>query len=86
MPKIITHHVYPPIPIRSFDWCAYFDGHEEAGGYGSGATEQEAIKDLSENCALPEPCSHCGGETIEECKFKCFGNGTGEWPCHGEQP
>lgn len=35
--KIITVHVYPPIPWRHFDWCAH-QGH--------GATEDEAIADL----------------------------------------
>ena len=42
-PKIITSHVYPPIPIRNFDWCAYVDGDEESERYGYGETEQEAI-------------------------------------------
>jgi len=46
LPKIITRHVYPPIPLRSFDWCAYRDGQEELGGYGYGRTEQEAVADL----------------------------------------
>lgn len=45
--KIITSHVYPPIPDHSNDWCAYVDGTEEDGVYGWGATEQEAIDDLS---------------------------------------
>lgn len=44
--KIVTSHIYPPIPDRRFDWCAYFDGEEEKGGYGYGRTEQEAIDDL----------------------------------------
>jgi hypothetical protein len=44
--KIITKHEYPPIPIRSFDWCAYHEGEEEQGWYGWGATEAEAISDL----------------------------------------
>lgn len=48
--KIITKHDYPPIPFRGFDWCAYYDGEEEAGGYGWGATEEEAIADFIENC------------------------------------
>lgn len=48
-----TTHVYPPIPIRSFDWSAHFDGYDGApdAGFqpiGSGATEQEAIDDLFE--------------------------------------
>ena len=46
MDKIITHYVYPPIPDRRFDWCAYRDGTEERGHYGYGRTEQEAIDDL----------------------------------------
>ena len=47
--KIKTSHTYPPIPIRSFDWTAWFDGDEEMGRYGYGATEQEAIADLLES-------------------------------------
>lgn len=46
-PKIITSHVFPPIPIRAFDWCAYVDGTEESGLRGWGRTEQEAINDLT---------------------------------------
>lgn len=45
---IVTHYVCPPIPWRTADWCAYFEGEEEIGGYGWGATEQEAIDDLME--------------------------------------
>lgn len=45
--KIMTHCVFPPIPTRAFDWCAYYD--PEASEYGWGATEEEAIKDLVEN-------------------------------------
>lgn len=47
--KIITSHIYPPIPWRNFDWCAYFDGEEEYGGYGYGETEAEAIEDFIAN-------------------------------------
>jgi hypothetical protein len=43
---IITRHIYPPIPLRQFDWCAYHDGEEETGHYGYGATEAEALEDL----------------------------------------
>jgi hypothetical protein len=43
---IITSHIYPPIPPRKFDWCAFREGKEELGNYGYGATEQEAIADL----------------------------------------
>ena len=43
--SIRTNHVYPPIPIRGYDWEAWFDGREE---YltGRGPTEIEAIADL----------------------------------------
>jgi hypothetical protein len=46
--KIHTHHAYPPIPIRDFDWIAYPDGAEEDGPFGYGRTKQEAIDDLNE--------------------------------------
>ena len=44
--KIITDFVYPPIPLRGFDWCAFYDGEEEAGDYGWGETEEKAVNDL----------------------------------------
>lgn len=48
--KIITTHVYPPIPIRKFDWQAHYEGEEdEQMDIGWGATEAEAIADLLEN-------------------------------------
>ena len=46
MTCIITTHVYPPIPIRNFDWNACVDGDEEYGPSGWGRTEAEAIADL----------------------------------------
>lgn len=50
MRKIITRNICPPIPMRQFDWCAYFDGDEESGRCGHGHTEVEAVADLVENC------------------------------------
>lgn len=47
--KIVTSNPFPPIPIRQFDWCAYYDGDEETGRYGYGATEAEAIADFKTN-------------------------------------
>lgn len=44
--NVQTSFVYPPIPIRTSDWCAYFDGCEEDGNYGWGETEAKAIADL----------------------------------------
>lgn len=50
MPKIVTFHAYPPIPDRSNDWCAHYDGEEEAGNYGWGPTRAAAIQDFIDNC------------------------------------
>lgn len=44
--KIITTYVYPPIPVRQFDWQAVTDDYEEGAPMGNGSTEQEAIDDL----------------------------------------
>jgi hypothetical protein len=48
--KIRTEHVFPPIPVRQFDWSAVdddtYDGHGSPIGYGR--TEQEAVADLLE--------------------------------------
>jgi len=56
---IKTEHVYPPIPERSFDWCAWFDGmDEETRGQGWGKTEAEAIENLKEMYGIE--CTHCG--------------------------
>jgi len=44
--KLITHHVNPPIPIRTHDWQAYLDGEEERGHCGWGETRKDAILDL----------------------------------------
>lgn len=56
--KIRTTHVFPPIPVRSFDWCAVDDNAYDADcdqdGFfstspiGWGANEEEAIADLKE--------------------------------------
>ena len=43
---IFTQFIYPPIPIRNYDWCAYRDP-EKFTGYGK--TELEAIEDLLDN-------------------------------------
>lgn len=45
--EIVTHCVYPPIPIRDFDYCAYYRG-EEDGNNGWGKTAQAAIEDFLE--------------------------------------
>jgi len=49
---IATSHVYPPIPVRQFDWCAWDDNRgADCSPYGYGATEEAAIADLLENLA-----------------------------------
>jgi hypothetical protein len=45
-PKIRTEFVYPPIPIRTFDWSAVTDDYEPGQPIGYGTTEQEAVSDL----------------------------------------
>ena len=46
--KIITEYVFPPIPLRQFDWSAVTDNYEPGCPIGYGRTEEEAIKDLLE--------------------------------------
>jgi hypothetical protein len=45
--KIITQHVFPPMPVRTLDWLAYQYGYED-GLKGWGETEEEAIADLKQ--------------------------------------
>lgn len=77
--KIITSFVHPPIPVRQFDWQAYFDGEEELGQYGNGRTEREAIEDLLTNGRLPcmertgeidhnNGCARCSAEVGMKCR------------------
>jgi hypothetical protein len=47
--RVVTSNIFPPIPDRRFDWIAYYEGEEEAGSYGYGSTEAEAIADFNEN-------------------------------------
>lgn len=72
MSKIVTSFVYPPIPIRKFDWCAHDEGYDpgepdgETGQYhggspiGWGRTEAEAIAEYRE--IIGEACIDCGRE------------------------
>jgi hypothetical protein len=53
--KIRTTHVYPPIPMRNFDWLAVddetYDGAPDSRSrnqIGYGRTEAEAVADLKE--------------------------------------
>jgi hypothetical protein len=51
--KIITQHIFPPIPSRNFDWSAVTDDYDGAPDapvqpIGFGPTEQVAIDNLKE--------------------------------------
>lgn len=48
--RVRTEHVYPPIPIRDYDWSAVDDNTYDGPGnpIGWGRTEQAAINDLIE--------------------------------------
>jgi hypothetical protein len=43
-------HVFPPIPDRRFDYCAYIGDGDEGTLQGWGATPKEALEDLSRVC------------------------------------
>lgn len=51
--KVNIRFVYPPIPLRGFDWCATFDNDEPdddgnmLAGYGE--TKAEALEELLTN-------------------------------------
>lgn len=76
MAEIITDHVHPPIPIRSFDWCAYFDSYGEDGPRGWGETEAAAIADLIEQTAeYPRRCKTGLVALNGDCQFCDAANG-----------
>jgi hypothetical protein len=46
---LVMKHVFPPIPIRDFDWCAYLaDEVEDSSTYGWGRTPEEAAENWKE--------------------------------------
>lgn len=46
---INVEFIYPPIPVRDFDYQATFDGYDAGDPIGHGPTAQAAIDDLHEN-------------------------------------
>lgn len=50
MREIVAAPTHSTLPHRGHDFCAYYDGEEEAGNYGYGATKAEAIEDFKANC------------------------------------
>jgi hypothetical protein len=54
LPHICTSHVYPPIPSRNHDWCAFFESDVESPSrYGWGPTKALAIRDLADTQTDP---------------------------------
>lgn len=71
--KIVTEHIFPPIPIRTHDWGAYYDDMGEDSPVGYGETEAEAIKDLQENwpmwrCPLCHQIMEGEADEVEGCE------------------
>ena len=46
LPRPEVTFVYPPIPVRHFDYCATRPGYDEGSPIGYGSTETAAILDL----------------------------------------
>lgn len=44
--KVWIEFVFPPIPTRQFDFCAYLDGDEESGPHGYGSSLYIALCSL----------------------------------------
>jgi hypothetical protein len=66
LPRIVVEFVYPPIPIRQFDYLAYYaDEADEQMDHGTGRTAAEAVVDLLENhprgvwCCDKRRCDDC---------------------------
>lgn len=57
--KVNFTHERPPIPTRSHDWRAGFDGREEEGRDGFGETKLKAAIDLYQHCETPEEVIAC---------------------------
>jgi hypothetical protein len=65
--KVRAEHVYPPIPIRDYDWSAVDDNYEPGAPHGAGPTRKAAVQDLCEQWQEKYderfvPCDHCGTE------------------------
>jgi hypothetical protein len=77
-PRVVVDFVYPPIPIRTMDYLAYYEGEEdEQMDHGEGRTAAEAVIDLIENhprgidCCEKRRCEDCihFGEITEPATF-----------------
>lgn len=45
--NVKTSFEYPPIPVRQYDWMAYFPDLGEDGPTGRGENEADALRDLA---------------------------------------
>ena len=54
MRRVIIEHIYPPIPDRSTDYCAYLDGYEPGELIGYGRTAADATADLQDQIEQEE--------------------------------
>ena len=77
--KIVTEHVYPPIPDRSCDWSAVDDDTYDGPGslIGWGPTEDAAIADLEQKMDDADEAAAAARDAACE---KC--NGTGWFSVH----
>ena len=48
--EFIVQHIFPPVPVRDWDYRAVFaaDKYEEVAEYGMGSTPEQAIQNLLE--------------------------------------
>lgn len=53
--RVVVEFIHPPIPDRSFDYCAYLDGRE-GGPAGYSDTEAGAIEALHDEL---DACNEC---------------------------
>jgi hypothetical protein len=53
--QIVTEHVYPPIPVRAYDWSAVTVDYEPGQPMGWGPTKRAAIAHLIEQQEEHEP-------------------------------
>lgn len=75
--KIETSFVYPPIPIRQFDWSAIdadtYDGADDSNcPIGYGATEQEAIDNLLDQ--MNDGCLTDAEQKAQATRCACHGS------------
>jgi hypothetical protein len=89
--KIVTEHVYPPIPDRSSDWSAVTENYDGPGSpIGWGPTEAAAISDLEEKLDDADEAAELAADmACDACKgtgFVTVSTRTCAYICAGEPP